>query len=92
MRGRQPDFPGLFLGSNPDRAGSADQGERIVSDDFRRALQLKLDGVVGKWPDGVKFIGHAQHDAGGVGSVRNQAGVVGQQCEFLVDALAGDGS
>ncbi len=85
MRGSKPDGPGLLFGSNPNRAGSADQGERIVPDKFGGAFQFELDGVVGKWADGVKLVGHAQHDPGGVGAIRNQAFVVGQQGKFLVD-------
>ena len=89
MRRGKPDRPRLFLGANPDRAGSAHQRKRIVADQLRRAFQLKLDGVVGERPDGVKFVSHAQDYASRVGSIRDQAGVVGQKREFLVHALAG---
>ena len=89
MGRRKPHGSGSFLGANPDRAGAAHQGEGIVADNLRRAFQFKLDGVVGKGPDGAEFIGHAQDDASCVGSIGDQAGVVGQKRELLIDALSG---
>src|SRR5438128_5444693 len=88
MRRRKPDRTGLFFGSNPDRSGAAHQSEGIVADQLRRALQVKLDGIVREWPDGVKFIGHAENHASGVSPVCNQAGVIRQKRKLLINALA----
>ena len=79
----------LFFRANPDRAGAADQRERIVADNFRGPFQLQLDGIVRKRPDGAKFVGHAQNDASGIGAIGVETRVVGQQREFLIDTSAG---
>ena len=89
MRRRQPHGSRLLLGSNPHRPRSADQREWIVPDKLCWSFQFKLDGIVGEGPDGAKFVGHAQHYASGVGPVCHEAGVVGQQREFLIDTFAG---
>ncbi len=52
--------------------------------------KLEADGVVGEGADGVELVCDAQDDARGVGSVGNQRDVIGQQREFLIDALAGE--
>ena len=89
MSGSEFHGAGLFLSANPDGAGAADQRERIVADDFGGAFHLQLDGIVGERPDGAEFVGNAQNDAGRVGSVGDELGVVGMQREFLVNAAAG---
>src|ERR1700675_4859512 len=80
MCGREPDRSRLFLRANPDSARSADQRKGVVANNLRGAFQVQLDGVVRKWPDGVKFIGYAQNDAGGIRAIRNETSVVRQQC------------
>src|SRR6185369_10640814 len=88
MRCGQPHGSRLLLGSNPNRPGSTHYGKRVVPDNFRWTLELKLDGVVGKRPDGVEFIGHAKNHASRIGSVGKQAGVIWQERELLVNAFA----
>src|SRR5580704_13162181 len=86
---REPHRSRFFLRSNPDSARSADQRKGVVADNLRRAFQVQLDGVVCKWPDGAKFVGYAQNDAGGISAIRNESSVVRQQRKFLVDTSAG---
>ena len=81
---------GFLFGADPDGAGAADQGEGIVADDFGGAIEGELDGVVGKGVDGAEFVGDAQDDAGGVGAVGVELGVVGKNSEFLIDAATGE--
>ena len=78
----------LFRSANPDGAGAANERKGIVADEFGRAGEFEADGVVGERADGVEFVRDAQHDAGGVRSICDERSVVGQQREFLIDALA----
>ena len=81
---------GLLAGANPEGACTSDQRKGIVADELGGAGEFEADGVGGEGADGVEFVGDAQDDAGGVGTVRDEHGVIGQQREFLIDALAGE--
>src|SRR5882762_961012 len=67
----------LFLGADPDGASAADQGKRIVPNDFAWAIQVEPDGVVGKRADPVELIGDTQHDPRRICAVGNELGVIG---------------
>ena len=60
---------GLLAGANPDRAGASDEREGIVADELSGAGKLKADSIVGEGTDGAIFVGDAQDNASGVGSV-----------------------
>jgi hypothetical protein len=64
-------FAGYFAGANPNGAGASDEREGIVADELSRAGELEVDGIVGEGTDGVEFVGNAQDNASGVGSVGN---------------------
>ncbi len=89
MRGGESHCAWLFFGANPDRAGASNQREGIVANDFGGAFQFELNGVVCEWPDGAKFIGHAQDHASRIGTIGVQMRVVREKSKFLVDAAAG---
>jgi len=79
--------PSLLLCSDPDRAGPAHQAEGIVSNQVSRSLQRELDGITGVRANVIEFVSDAEDDPGGVGSVGDQTGIVGQQREFLIEAF-----
>src|SRR5438128_59605 len=89
MSRNQSDLPWLFLGTNPDCARSADQGERIVADDLGRTFELELNGVVGKRANRAEFISDAQNDSRTVSSISDQRGIVGCDGEIRIYAPAG---
>src|SRR5271165_392075 len=89
MRSRQSNRSALLFGSNPYGAGATHQGKRILSDNFGRPLDFQLDSAGRERLDGIKLIGHAQDDASGIGAIADQARVIGQQHELLIDAFAG---
>ena len=43
----EADVAGLLTGSNPDRAGTADEGEGIIANEIRRPFDREGNGVVG---------------------------------------------
>ena len=67
--GRQHHPPRLFFGANPDGARAANQGEGIVPDDFRRAVEFQVNRVIREWPNGAELVGYAQNNAGGVSPI-----------------------
>jgi hypothetical protein len=46
----------FFFRANPDRPGTANEREGIVSDDLCRTLYLQLDRIVGKRANRSEFI------------------------------------
>src|SRR5271154_279305 len=89
--GCKPRCAGLLFGANPDGAGAANHGKRIVTDDFRRAFELKFDGIVGEGADGAILIGNADDHASGIGTIGLEPCVVRQQGKLLVYALSREG-
>ena len=88
MFSRQASRTGVLLGSDPDRACPADKCERIVADDLCRPLKREDDRVVGVWANGFELICDSENDAGGVGAVGEQSGIVRQYGEFAVGTPA----
>src|ERR1017187_866947 len=84
----EPDLTRLLGSAYPYGARTPNEREGIIADERGRPRQFESNGIFGKRPDGVEFVGDAENDARGVGSVGNQRRVVGQQREFLIDALA----
>ena len=66
---RETHAAGLLLGANPDGAGAANHRERIVANQFGRALQVQLDGVVRKGPNRAELIGDAKNHARCIGAI-----------------------
>jgi len=89
VMGGEAHLAGLLSGANPDGACASDERERIVADEMGGSGEFEADGIVGEGANGVEFVGDAQDNACGIGSVGDQRGVIGQQSEFLIDALAG---
>jgi len=82
----------LFGSANPRLRRCHQQAQRIIADELSRTCQFKTDGVIGERTDRVEFVRNTKNDASGVGSIGHEFGVVGQQCKFLIDALAGETS
>src|SRR5215467_4379888 len=86
---RQADSSRLFLGSNPDRTGTAHERKRIVADYLRRSLDLERNGIVRKGADLVEFVRHSHDHARRIGSIADQTGVISRDREFRVNASPG---
>src|SRR5579862_4731302 len=75
-----------FLSAYPDGSHAPNENKRIVADQFGGAGDLQPDGIVGERSDIPKLIRHPQHDAGAVGAIRGEAGVIRQHREILIEA------
>ena len=80
----QDRLAGIFLSANPDCPGPAYQRKRIVANQICRALQFKLDRVVGEGAHGAEFVGHSQHDASRIGSIGLQSSVIRKKQKLRV--------
>src|SRR5215471_4931137 len=76
----------LLPGTYPDCAGSTNKRKRIVADDLRGAVQLKLDGIIREGPDCTKLVGDAHDNAGRIGAIGDQFHIVRGYREPAVNA------
>lgn len=82
MQRFEPYSARFFLGSDPHSPRSSNQRKWIVADNFAWSVNLQLNRIVGERPNGSKLICNPQDDSGGIGSVSDQGGVVGNKDEF----------
>ena len=74
----EPNGARSFFGTNPDRASTTDESERVITNQLCRAVQREEDGVVGLGANGIELIGDAKDYARGVGTVGCQGAIVWQ--------------
>ena len=91
MFGRQANIACRFACSNPDCTGATDECKRIVADDLGGAFESKRDRVVGVGPNGAEFVGDAEDDTGGVGTICDEGKVFRQESELAVHTATREG-
>ena len=85
---RQPDRPGLLGDADPDGASASDKREGVVADECGGAFKVEKDRVIGVSPYGSELVRDAEDDAGGIGSVGEERGVVRHEQELAIGPAA----
>ena len=87
---REAHLARLLARTDPDGACAAYQREWVVADQRCRTREFETDGIAGEGANGVELVCNSENDPGRISSVGNQGCVIGQEREFLIDALAGE--
>jgi len=72
MIGAKRDDASVLSSANPDCAGTANNGEGIVSNQAGRTLQLKRDGVGSEGTDCAEFICNCENNPGRVRAIGDE--------------------
>ena len=84
-------FARCLSSTDPHRAGTSNEGERVVADELRWPFEREGDGSIGVGANGTELVGGAEDDARRVRSVGAQFQIVGKQNELAVGSAAGEG-
>src|SRR5262245_4793255 len=89
MCGYQANYSGCFFGLNPDRACTAKEGKRILTNNLTRTFNTQRDRGIGKWSNSSILIGDSQNDACRIDPITHQFKIIWLDEQLAIRSSAG---